>query len=160
MLCAHAAKHAYARLAWICDIARCLIALPDLSWSTVLSAAARAGTTRQLLVGLRVAENLLEAPIPPTLPQDGAVEPLVQLVRARILAGRSIRTPELELIPFCLRTFESRRHRVRYLLGHLAPSWAEYRALTLPPSLYWFYYLFRPLRLMTRTRLRRTQLVA
>ena len=88
--------------------------------------------------------------MPPNLPQDPAVEPLVRLVRARILAGQSIPTLEPELIPFCLRTFESCRHRVRYLLGHLSPSWAEYQALALPPSLYWFYYLFRPLRLIKR----------
>jgi hypothetical protein len=57
---------------------------------------------------------------------------------------------ESELIPFCLRLFESPRNRARYLLGHLAPSRAEYQVLPLPPSLYFLYYIFRPLRLITR----------
>jgi hypothetical protein len=150
LLCAHGSKHAFERLGWICDIARCIIAFPRLRWPAVLAASARAGTTRQLLLGLRVAADLLSAPLPSMLPIDPAVEPLARRVRERLLAARFSGAPETELIPFCLRAFESTRHRLRYLLGHLSPSWAEYKALALPPSLYWVYYPFRPLRLITR----------
>jgi hypothetical protein len=134
----------------VCDIAGCLAAFPDLDWDVVLSAASAAGTTRQLLLGLGVAEDLLGTTIPARVPRDPAVVPLVQRVRARMLGPRDGPMPDSALLAFCLRAFESRGHRLRYLRGHLAPSWAEYRSLPLPPFLYWAYYLFRPLRLVAR----------
>ena len=155
LLCAHGAKHAFARVGWICDIASCLIAFPNLRWPEVLAASARAGTMRQLLLGLKIAEDLLGVALPATLPEDPAVEKLVTLVRNRVLAAAPP-ISESELIPFCLRMFESRRHRLRYLVGHLAPSRAEYQVLQLPPAFYFLYYLFRPLRLIARYTVRRS----
>jgi hypothetical protein len=70
-------------------------------------------------------------------------------VRKRVMEGAPP-ISESELIPFCLRLFESPRDRARYLLGHFAPSRAEYQILPLPPSLFFLYYFFRPLRLITR----------
>ena len=150
LLCAHGAKHGFERLGWICDIASCLAAFPNLRWSDVTTASSRAGTTRELLLGLKVAEDLLGVPMPSSLPRDPIVGKLVPLVRKRILSAAPIPTSESELIPLCLRMFESPRHRIRYLLGQFAPSRAEYRVLQLPPVFYFLYYLFRPIRLITR----------
>jgi hypothetical protein len=150
LLCAHGAKHAFERLGWICDVASCLKAFPDLRWAEVLASSARAGTTRELLLGLKVAEDLLGVPLPSSLPEDPVVGKLVPLVRKRILAAAPIPTPGPELIPLSLRMFESPRHRIRYLLGQLAPSRAEYQVLQLPPAVYFLYYLFRPIRLVAR----------
>jgi Uncharacterised nucleotidyltransferase len=150
-LCAHGTKHAFERLGWVCDVACCLRAVPDLDWRALLATSARAGTTRQLLTGLRVAAGLLGASLPARLPEDPAVDGLVQIVRQRLLAGVLPVTPTSKLIPFCLRVFESRRHRLRFLAGHLIePSPAEYQALKLPPALYFLYYPLRPLRLAAR----------
>ena len=52
LLCAHGAKHAFGRIGWICDIASCLVAFPNLRWPEVLAASARAGTMRELSVGV------------------------------------------------------------------------------------------------------------
>ena len=153
LLCVHGSKHAFERLGWICDVASCLIAFPNLRWPDVLAASARAGTMRELLLGLKIAENLLGVPLPPSLPEDPAVEKLVLFVRKRLLEAAPP-ISESELIAFCLRLFQSPRNRVRYLLGHLAPSRAEYQVLPLPPSLYFLYYLFRPLRLIARYTIR------
>ena len=150
LLCAHGAKHGFERLGWICDVASCLVAFPNLRWQQVLAASTRAGTMRELLLGLKVAEDLLGVPLPATLPYDPAVEKLVKIVKNRVLAAAPIPIPEAELIPFCLGLFESQRHRLRYLLGHLSPSEAEYHVLQLPPALYFLYYLFRPIRLIAR----------
>lgn len=150
LLCAHGAKHAFEWVGWICDIASCLNAFPNLRWPDVLAASARAGTTRQLLMGLKIAEDLLGVALPATLPEDPAVQKLVPLVRNRVLAAAPNPISESELIPLCLRMFESRRHRIRYLLGHIAPSRAEYQVLQLPPAFYFLYYFFRPIRLIAR----------
>jgi len=123
----------------------------------VLAASARAGTMRQLLLGLKIAEDLLGAQLPAALPEDPAVEKLVPLVTKRVLEAAPIPISESQLIPFCLRLFESRRHRIRYLLGHLAPSRAEYRDLQLPPPFYFLYYFFRPMRLIARYVARRNR---
>jgi hypothetical protein len=154
LLCAHGAKHGFERVGWICDIASCLKAFPNLRWPEVMAASARAGTTRELLMGLKIAEDLLGVPLPPSLPEDPVVGKLVTLVRKRVLAAAPIPTPESELIPLCLRMFESPRHRIRYLLGQLSPSRAEYQAIQLPPTLYFLYYLFRPIRLAARSAVR------
>ena len=153
LLCVHGAKHAFERLGWICDIASCLVAFPNLRWPEVLAASARAGTMRELLLGLKIAEDLLGVSIPASLPEDPAVEKLVLLVRKRVMEAAPP-ISESELIPFCLRLFESPRNRARYLLGHFAPSRAEYQILPLPPSLYFLYYFFRPLRLIARSMIR------
>ena len=47
--------------------------------------------------------------------------------------------------------FERNSHRLRYLAGTFVwPSEAEYRALRLPPALYFLYYPFRQLRLIAK----------
>jgi Uncharacterised nucleotidyltransferase len=150
LLCAHGAKHAFGRLGWICDIASCVIAFPNLRWPELLAASARAGTMRELLLGLKLADDLLGVPLPPMLPGDPAVDRLVSFVRRRVLAAAPIRVDESELIPFCLRLFESGRHRLRYLRGHLEPSFADYQVLQLPPAFYFFYYVLRPVRLIAK----------
>jgi hypothetical protein len=149
LLCVHGAKHAFERLGWICDIASCLVAFPDLRWPDVLAASSRSGTMRELLLGLKIADDLLGVSLPTLLPEDPAVQKLVLFVRDRVMEAAPP-ISESELIPFCLRLFESPHDRARYLLGHFAPSRAEYHLLPLPPSLYFLYYFLRPLRLISR----------
>lgn len=148
-LCAHAAKHGFERLGWICDIATCLRRC-EFDWKTILSLTRASASTRQLLVGLGLAAKLLGAPLPSGLPEDQAVNPLVEAVNVRLLSGNSPPITANELIPFCLSIFETQRQRLRYLRGHLSPSAAEYQALRLPPGLHFLYYLFRPLRLAAK----------
>lgn len=155
LLCSHGAKHAFRRLGWICDIAASLNALPDLAWSELLSVAARCGATRQLLVGLRLAADLLGARLPLGLPDDPSVEALTRSVKKRLADNASTARPASADIAFCLRIMEKERHRLRYLFGNLLiPSRAEYETLQLPPSLYFLYYPFRPLRLAAKHLLR------
>jgi Uncharacterised nucleotidyltransferase len=150
LLCAHGAKHAFERVGWICDVASCVIAFPNLRWPDVLAASARAGTMRELLLGLKLAEDLLGVPLPAALPEDPAVEKLVLFVKTRVMAASPTALTASELIPFCMRLLDSPRNRIRYLRGHFAPSWADYQILQLPPELYFLYYFFRPLRLIAR----------
>ena len=61
-LSSHAAKHAFERLGWICDVARFLMITPNLDWDIIRSYAVRTRTDRQLLLGIRLAVELLGAP--------------------------------------------------------------------------------------------------
>jgi hypothetical protein len=47
-------------------------------------------------------------------------------------------------------------HRLRYVAGeYLTPSEAEFRALQLPPRLFFLYYPFRPIRLLWKYAMQR-----
>jgi hypothetical protein len=148
-LCSHGAKHMFERLGWLCDIARFLIVTPDLDWPAVIEPARRAHALRQLLLGVRLAVDLLGAPPPPSLPEDPVLESLAARVHARLLAGARPPAPALESTGFCLRMLERPNQRLRLLHGlYLSPSAAEYKVLRLPPALYFLYYPFRPVRLL------------
>ena len=147
LICSHSAKHAFERLGWICDIARFLMVTPDLDWPALVAQARRTRTMRQVSLSVRLAADVLGAPLPRGVPEDPAVDRLAALVKGRLLAGAG-EIPPRDLTRFCLALLESPYDRLRFLAGHyLTPSEAEYMALRLPPALYFLYYPFRPARL-------------
>jgi hypothetical protein len=150
-LCSHAAKHEFSRLGWLCDIARFLAVTPDLDWPGAIGHAHRAGALRQLLLSVRLAGGLLDAPTP-TMPQDRAVDALAAAIQRRLLSGADPAVPAMELIRFSMRLLERPGHRIRFLAGSIAPSAAEYGALRLPRPLHFLYYPFRPFRLLWKYR--------
>ena len=147
-LCAHAAKHMFERLGWICDIARFLHVTPNLDWARIIEQSRHARSLRQLLLSLHLANDLLGAPIP-NMDKDAEVARLTHMVTDRLMAGATPPVPALASNRYTLRLLETPAQRLRYLAGlYLTPSEAEYRALKLPPSLFFLYYPFRPLRLI------------
>ena len=155
LISSHSAKHGFERLGWICDIARFLIVSGNLVWPAAVAQARRTRTLRQFFTGIRLAADLLRAPVPEALTEDPAAMHLADLVKERFLSGVTEPLRAGELTRFCLGLLETRQHRLRYLTGHyLTPSEAEYKVLRLPPSMYFLYYPFRPARLLTKHVLR------
>jgi len=66
ILCVHGSKHAWERLKWIVDVAA-LIGARTLDWDRVLSTATRWKCRRMLLLGLRLAQQTMNAALPPGL---------------------------------------------------------------------------------------------
>lgn len=64
LLCVHGAKHLWQQLAWIADIAELVRSHPDLDWEETVATAVAGGYRRMLWLGLLLAVNLLEAPVP------------------------------------------------------------------------------------------------
>jgi hypothetical protein len=62
--CIHGAKHRWARLIWLCDIAEIVHGVPNVNWTLVLEKASQVGATRVVLMALTLAHDLLEARIP------------------------------------------------------------------------------------------------
>lgn len=64
-LCVHGSSHGWGCLKWVCDVAELLRRSPDLDWSGV----ARRAHRRQpmLWLGLALAHELLDAPLPPAV---------------------------------------------------------------------------------------------
>lgn len=64
ILCLHASKHRWDTLKWVVDIAELLRLNPDIRWREMLESAGRHGARRMLSVGVYLAHDLLEAPLP------------------------------------------------------------------------------------------------
>ena len=62
-LCVHGSRHLWERLGWICDVAE-LISRRTLNWTALLDRAAKADGERMFLLGLHLADKLLNAPLP------------------------------------------------------------------------------------------------
>jgi hypothetical protein len=129
-LCAHGAKHGpfpWPTLKWVTDIEAILRTGSDTDWDELMARVEGAGIRRMFLLGIELARQLLEAPLPRSLSDriDGepAIPRLVHPIRTRILE----RQPELfsfqDRLGFDLAIRERRLDRVRYLGSRLvAPS--------------------------------------
>jgi Uncharacterised nucleotidyltransferase len=63
LICIHGAKHFWERLIYIADVAA-FLSKQELDWERVKSAAEEVGAERMLRVGLRLAADMLGAPLP------------------------------------------------------------------------------------------------
>jgi hypothetical protein len=87
VLCIHGSKHHWASIGWLVDVAELLRREPQLDTEWILSAARRFGSERKLALGLRLARDLLAAPLPQRLEStadshralDGVAQRIVQL---------------------------------------------------------------------------------
>src|SRR2546425_5975977 len=156
MLCAHGAKHCWERLGWICDVAELLRSTPGLDLPGGLDRARDLGVHRMVLLALRLARDLLDAPLPDPVARraqaDGAVARLVAQVQWALFRH----TPGLprdrpQLSPFHLRAQERWRDRLRYCARvALTPTLGDWAWLRLPDALYPLYYVVRPIRLVVK----------
>jgi hypothetical protein len=63
LICIHGAKHFWEQLSYIADVAA-FVSVQKLDWTRVQSAAAEVGGERMLYAGLRLAADVLDAPLP------------------------------------------------------------------------------------------------
>lgn len=63
-LCVHAAKHCWRRLEWLCGVSELVRRAEELDWDRALHQARACGMQRLLDVGLRLARDLLDVPLP------------------------------------------------------------------------------------------------
>lgn len=150
--CLHAAKHDWASLHWLCDLAELLRARPGLDWDWARAAAERGGAWRLVQVGLLLARGLLDAPVPAEALRGGrGAEALAAEATRDILGGVEHPGPRWPWRSLYFRGMERGRDRAR--LVHdllLAPSVHEWGLVPLPPALAPLYYAVRPFRLAVR----------
>lgn len=120
MLCIHGAKHRWCRLSWICDVALLVNAHPDLDWSALLQTARQINCERILLLGLRLAADLMAAPLPAEMLQlaraNGPVSTLATRISRRLCSATEPRFGlfEHELLYPNMR--ERKRDRIPYIM--------------------------------------------
>ena len=153
-LCVHGSRHLWERLAWICDVAE-LITRRPLNWPTLLERAATADTERMFLLGIHLAERLLDAPVPAEVKQRCESDPRLSSLAENIIGhlfNGPIHVPATsrEIFKYNISVRKSLGARARYLLYMFRPTDSDLGARSLPPSLSFAYYLTRPFRLFRR----------
>ncbi len=166
-LCAHGSKHFWERLSWICDVAECLRTYKsEMNWAVALARADELHARRMLLLGLRLAARLLEAPVPAELLRRAAASAAVNQLTATVCGDLFLEPEDAEArfdeagvemkhARFHLLMRERVRDRLPYYrhLAQLAvtPTPRDRALLPLPPRLSFLYYVLRPFRLMRDT---------
>ena len=154
VLSAHAAKHVWGRLIWLCDIAR-LMSIPTLNWNWIGSQADALGISRILSVTMLLANCLLGAAIPAAaqanLSKNAAVLFLVSEIQTYIASDASYDVESLAYFRLMMRLRERAADRHRFLRRLIfTPGPSEWQAVRLPAPLFPLYRLVRLSRLAAR----------
>ncbi|MCU1242979.1 MAG: hypothetical protein JWO71_3705 [Candidatus Acidoferrum typicum] len=90
LICVHGAKHFWERLVWIADVAALISAKQPPDWSRAMLAAREVGAERILLLGLRLASDVLGAQLPaqlePSVQSDRTVAKLAAQIENRLVS--------------------------------------------------------------------------
>jgi hypothetical protein len=156
VLSAHAAKHAWGRLIWLCDLAR-IIALPNLNWGWIASQAETLGMARILRISILTAHELLGVSIPKAASQlfladdDPVVRAVVKEIQTHFITETSYSVESLSYFRLMLRLRERTSDRRRFLQRLIfTPGPGEWDAVRLPEPLFPLYRLVRLARLTAR----------
>ena len=154
VLSAHAAKHVWGRLIWLCDIARIMV-LPTLDWNYIESQAESLGIVRLLRVNMLLASRLLEAPIPAaaerSIREDPEALSLVNEIEPSLVSETIFDVESVPYFRLMMRLRERSADRIRFLRRlAFTPGPGEWQAVRLPGSLFPLYRLVRISRLAAR----------
>jgi hypothetical protein len=152
VLCVHAAKHQWAQLGMLRDIAT--LAVLDLDWKWIEAEARRLGIARILAVSLRLAGSLFAldlAGLPVLQEETRRTGRSSAPIERKIIAGVETDTESLRYFHDFMHLRERRSDGLR-MAWRLAttPSIGEWQAVRLPDSLFSLYRGVRLLRLLKR----------
>jgi hypothetical protein len=152
--CHHGTKHQWAMISWICDVAM-LIEKKKINWPYVLDYAHKAGIETALDMGLLIAHDVLNAPIPDDVLQrvqrDKAARSQLEQIEENMFRNKA-KAWSLESQIFQFRSMKRADDRSRYF-SHIAksiflPSKEDREFIKLPDFLGFAYILVRPIRLI------------
>lgn len=151
-LCIHGSKHLWERVAWIADIAGLISSKEELNWEELISRARSTGSERMLLLGLQLAERLLEVSLPDEVKSALKADAKVGLLADDVV--RDLFTPGLTpsgisgYFLFQIKARRRLRDKINYLRFTFTPNEEDLVRFNLPSSLSFLYYLVRPVRLV------------
>ena len=155
LLCVHGGKHRWSCLGWIADVAQLVRSQTAMNWELVVGEARRLACERLLDLGLSLAHDLLDAPLPNEIRQkiqnSATVRALGAQVRRKLF--RPLDRPRGGFVNtlFHLRIRERWRDGVWSCLDlALTPTLADWTALRLPVFLSFVHFFFRPIRLSAK----------
>jgi len=158
VLCLHAAKHLWARLIWLSDIAGTLQSQSrnqTIDYALVFSRARALGITRILGVSFWLVKNVLRAELPKAaeaaIADDRRAEALGGEFADRLVRGAAYDFESTEYFRLILKLRERRGDRWRYAWRLVwTPGAGEIAAARLPEALFPLYRIVRLGRLMRR----------
>lgn len=155
ILCVHASKHFWDRLKWVCDIAELVQSSPGVNWEQAEEQARHLGCERMLFLGLYLAHDILEAPLPEEIwrrvQADSAVRSLASQVCRRLFQQIHVLPGIAQRFPFRLRMRKGLWNGIQYCLRlALAPTEEDWKLVRLPAPLAPLYSALRPLRLIRK----------
>jgi hypothetical protein len=153
-LCVHGSRHLWERLGWICDISE-IIARHELNWDALQQRAAATDNERMLLLGLYLAQKLLQANLPPEVQQRCAADERLESLAANVIehlfnGPAHVPATSREIFQYNLRVRKSLTARARYLVHILRPTDRDVGTQLVPERFTFVYYLTRPFRLFFR----------
>lgn len=138
--CFHGSKEKWWRLAWVADIAAMLHRHPEIDLAAFVAHAEAQGMRRMVLVGLGLARQLFDSPLPESvsnaLARDRACADLLQSSQ-RNLFTRGVDVGSVHRVSqYHFRAMERPADRARYLWRTIAtPQFQHYRLVALPDVL-------------------------
>ena len=153
VLALHAAKHAWGKLIWICDLAR-IMKMEGLKWAQIGSLAQRFRIRRILTLNLLLANEILGVSIPSAAEEsvlEDRKEPLVEVIKDLIYSGVAMDVESVAYFRLMVNLRESGLDRARFI-GRLifTPGPGEWSSIRLPKILFPLYRVVRFSRLATR----------
>lgn len=151
-LCVHGSRHLWERLSWICDVAE-LISRHSFNWTTLLERAANADSERMFLLGIYLAHELLDAPLPDEVrhrcDSDEQLKVLASSVGQHLFNGTThIPATSREIFKYNIRVRKTLAARARYLAHMFRPTDSDLSRHSFPSRVSFGYYLTRPFRLI------------
>lgn len=155
VLARHGAKHCWARLGWVADVAA-LLRTGTVDWDDVDERAGAAGVDRDVLLAALLVDELTDVTVPEDRLRraraDCRLGALLDVVEARLLTTPTLRSDQIPFddeLAFDLALSAGPQGRARvYLSTALTPTESDYHRLPLPRRLHPLYYLSHPLRVL------------
>lgn len=143
LLCVHGCKHRWDCLEWICGVAEVIRSGSEIDWETLVARAGALGVRRMLLLGVLLARELLDAPVPESILRlarsDGVVPRLAATVPALLCSNgvTSEAAGTLSSDLFRLQLRERARDRVRFLWYRMTTPSRPESWLAVPVGKHW-----------------------
>jgi hypothetical protein len=164
LLCAHGTKHCWSNLRLLCDVACHVQANPNLNWDQCIRLTESGGYDSVVKHSLLLTREVLGLELPDPIGQyadrDARASALAHTAQTFLFRENIDRSPSsndraryLEVLRFHLGLEKRQRFRkgAAMILRHtFIPNEADWRNLQLPRSLYFLYYLLRPIRLLIK----------
>jgi hypothetical protein len=154
VLSLHAAKHAWGRLIWLCDIAR-IMRRENLNWSWIEEQSRALHFERILHITLGLIHRFFCVEIPSAaqaaMAADRATHAFIDEIASSVRAGVEYEEEKLSYFRLMMRLRERRWDRVRFASRlALTPGPGEWQAVRLPRPLFPLYRIVRLARLAAR----------
>ena len=151
-LLVHGAKHLWGSLDWLVDIAE-LARAGEVPWERVTQLARRHGVVRRMALGLALARDLLEVPLPAAVDRkvrETGVTEIVRQIAAPLFALEYSPPTIAHTLRMEIALCDSTSRRVRRIARLARPTPGDWLWCRLPRQLAFLYWGLRPVRLAAK----------